>query len=277
MFSVKSLRKFPPRASVIVGPFAVLLMGYLQVCAAAQASQTTFPSAEAASQALLMAVEAQDPRTLTQILGPKNEILSSNDAAQDKLDREQFVHKYREMHRLVKGRDGEKLLYIGAENWSFPIPLVSSNGAWRFDSDAGEKEVLYRRVGENEVTAIEVCHALNAPVTKSEANADADNPVGTLLAAAKAGRKPVQFQGYYFRILPNSGNNTFALVAYPAAYGSSGVMTFIVDEKGVVYQKDLGPSTVKVASAMAAFRTDPTWTPADTGLGNPQVEEASAS
>jgi hypothetical protein len=277
MFSVKSLRKFPPRVSVIVGPFAVLLTGYLQVCAAAQASQTTYPSAEAASQALLMAVEAQDPRALTQILGPKNEILSSNDAAQDKLDREQFVHKYQEMHRLVTGRNGEKLLYIGAENWSFPIPLVSSKGAWRFDSDAGEKEVLYRRVGENEMTAIEVCRASNAHVTKADANADADNPVGTLLATAKAGHKPVQFQGYYFRILPNSANDTFALVAYPAAYGTSGVMTFIVDEKGVVYQKDLGPSTVKVASAIAAFRTDPTWTPADTGLGNPQAEEASAS
>jgi Protein of unknown function (DUF2950) len=272
MFSVKALRKFSPRVSVIAGPFAVLLAGYWQVCAAAQASQTTFASAEAASQALLMAVEAQGPRALTQILGPKNEILSSHDAAQDKLDREQFVHKYQEMHRLVKGRNGEKLLYIGAENWSFPIPLVSNNGAWRFDSDAGGKEVLYRRVGENEMTAIEVCGTLNAPAKKSEPKTDANDPVGTLLATAKTGHKPVQFQGYYFRIQPNSGSNTFALVAYPAAYGSSGVMTFIVDEKGVVYQKDLGPSTVKVASAMAAFQTDPTWTPADTGQGNPQAE-----
>jgi hypothetical protein len=277
MFSVKSLKKFPPRVSVIAAPFAVLLTGYWQVCAAAQASQTTFPSAEAASQALLIAVEARDPRALTQILGPKNEILSSNDAAQDQRDREQFARKYQEMHRLVKGRNGEKLLYIGAENWSFPIPLVSTNGAWRFDSDAGEMEVLLRRVGENEMMAIEVCRALNAPATKAEANAEANNPVGTLLATAKAGRKPVQFQGYYFRVLPNSNNDTFALVAYPAAYGSSGVMTFIVDEKGVVYQKDLGPSTVKVASAMAAFRADPTWTPADTVLGNPQAEEASTS
>jgi hypothetical protein len=277
MYSVKSLEKSPRRISVIMAPFAVLLTGYWQVCAAAQSSQTTFPSAEAASRGLLVAVEAQDPRALTQILGPKNEILSSNDAAQDKLDREQFVHKYQEMHRLVKGRNGEKLLYIGAENWSFPIPLVSRNGVWHFDSDDGEKEVLYRRIGENEMTAIEVCRALNTPVTKPEGNADASNPVGTLLATAKTGNKPVEFQGYYFRFLPNSGNNTVALVAYPAAYGSSGVMTFIVDDKGVVYQKDLGPSTVKVASAMAAFRTDPTWTPAETGPGNPLAEDASRS
>jgi hypothetical protein len=277
MYSVKSLEKSPRRVSVIVAPFAVLLTGYLQVSAAAQSSQTTFVSAEAASRALLIAVEAQDPRALTQILGKKNEILSSNDGAQDKLDRERFVHKYQEMHRLVKGRNGETLLYIGAENWSFPIPIVSRNGAWRFDADAGEKEVLYRRIGENEMTAIEVCRALNAPVTKPEANADASNPVGTLLSTAKAGNKPLEFQGYYFRFLPNSGNNTVALVAYPAAYGSSGVMTFIVDGKGAVYQKDLGPSTVKVATAMAAVRTDPTWTPAETDPEDPKAEDASAS
>jgi hypothetical protein len=276
MYSVKSLEKSPRRVSALVAPFAVLLTGYLQVCAAAQSSQTTFPSAEAASRALLMAVEAQDTRALTQILGQNNELLSSKDAAQDKLEREQFVRKYQEMHRLVRGRNGEVLLYIGAENWSFPIPLVSRNGAWRYDSDAGEKEVLYRRIGENEFTAIEVCHALNLPATKTGSQADAGSPVATLLATAKAGNKPVAIHGYNYRILPNSGNNTFA-VAYPAAYGSSGVMTFIVGDKGVVYEKDLGPSTVKVATSMAAFHTDPTWTAVETVVADPQVADAPAT
>lgn len=82
---------------------------------------------------------------------------------------------------------------------------------------------------------------------------------------------------YCFRILPNSGNNTFALVAYPAAHGSSGVMTFIVGDSGVVYEKDLGPSTAKVATAMAAYHTDSTWTPAETGFGDPLAADSPAS
>jgi hypothetical protein len=161
------------------------------------------------------------------------------------------------------------LLYIGAENWSFPIPLVSHDGVWRYDSDAGEKEVVYRRIGENEMIAIEACQALNAPA-KTGAHADADSPVGTLLA--KAGNKPVSFHGYNYRILPNSGNNTFT-VAYPAAYGSSGVMTFVVGDKDVVYEKDLGASTVKVARAMTAFHTDPTWTPVETVVAEGDPKE----
>jgi hypothetical protein len=275
MYSVKKLEKSPRRVSAFVAPFAVLLTGYLQVCAAAQSSQTTFPSAEAASHALLAAVETQDTQALAKILGPKNELISSNDAGQDKLEREQFVHKYQEMHRLVRGRNGEVLLYIGAENWTFPIPLVSHNGAWHYDSDAGEKEVLYRRIGENEVTAIEVCQALHAPVTNT-GHANGDSPVGTLLAGAKAGNKRVAFQGYYFRTLPSAGN-TLALVAYPTAYGSSGVMTFIVGDKGVVYEKDLGQSTVKVGTAMATFPTDPTWTPVETVVADSQAADSPAT
>jgi hypothetical protein len=277
MYSVKSLEKSPRRVSALVAPFAVLLMGYWQVCAAAQPSQTTFPSAEAASRALLLAVENQDTRALTQILGQRDELLSSNDAAQDKLEREQFVRKYQEMHRLVRGRNGEVLLYIGAENWSFPIPLVSRDGVWRYDSDAGEKEVLYRQIGEDEMTAIDVCQALNTSATKPEAPADADNRVGTLLATARARNTPVILQGYYFRILPNSGNNTSALVAYPTAYGSSGVMTFIVGDKGVVYEKDLGPSSARVAKAMAVFHTDPTWTPVEMVVADSEVSDSPAT
>jgi hypothetical protein len=181
------------------------------------------------------------------------------------------------MHRLVRGRNGELLLYIGAENWTFPIPLVSNNGAWHYDSDAGETEVLYRRIGENELAAIEVCQALSAPVTKGATQANTDDSVGTLLAAVKASNKPVAFQGYYFRRLPNSGGSGLALLAYPAQYGSSGVMTFIADDKGTVYQKNLGPRTAKVAAAMAAFRSDPTWTPAETAPSDTQVADSSAT
>ena len=118
---------------------------------------------------------------------------------------------------------GGIVLYIGAENWAFPIPLVSRNGVWRFDSDAGMHEIRYRRIGENEVTAIELCQALAAQSPKS-------------------GDRPVAFHGYYFRRLAGSGNR-FAAIAYPAADRSSGVMTFIVDPDGGAYEKDLGPNT----------------------------------
>jgi hypothetical protein len=190
MNSVKRLMKLSLSVSIIAAPFAVLLSGSMQVSAAQPSSQTTFPSAEDASRALLVAVENHDNPALTKILGQRDALITSNDEAQDKLDREQFVHKYQQMHRLVRGRNGEMLLYIGAENWTFPIPLVSHNGIWRYDSDAGEKEVLYRRIGENEVSAIEVCQALNAPATKTEVHANANNPVDTLLATVKASRKP---------------------------------------------------------------------------------------
>ncbi|HEY0745093.1 MAG TPA: DUF2950 family protein [Steroidobacteraceae bacterium] len=273
MNSVKRLMK-SPLCSIVAAPFAVLLSGYVQVGAAQASSQTTFPSAEQASHALLVAVENNDAPALTKILGQKNALITSNDEAQDELDRERFVHKYQEMHRLVRRRNGEVLLYIGAENWTFPIPLVSHNGVWRYDSDAGEKEVLYRRIGENELTAIQVCQALNATVTKTETRDDADHPVDTLLAAVKSSHKSVAFQGYYFRMLPNSGNSGFALLAYPAQYGSSGVMTFIADDKGAVYQKNLGSGTVKIATAMAVFHGDPTWAPAETGPRD-QAEDSS--
>jgi hypothetical protein len=244
--------------------FAVLLGGYWQVCAAQPSRQTTFPSAEEASRALLLAVETHDSHALIQILGQRNELISSKDADQDKIDRERFVLKYHEMHRLVRARNGEALLVIGAENWTFPIPLVTHNGRWRYDSDAGEREVLFRRIGENEVAAIEVCHALVASATKPQARADANDPVDTLLAGITAANKSVPLRGYYFRLLRSPSNNAPALVAYPAVYGSSGVMTFMVDDRGVVYQKDLGPSTPKVAPAMTANRPDQTWTRADT-------------
>jgi hypothetical protein len=148
-------------------------------------------------------------------------------------------------------------LYIGAENWPFPIPLVSRNGVWRFDSDAGMHEIRYRRIGENEVTAIALCQALVA-----QSHPGAADATDSITAAIESGDRPVAFHGYYFRRLAGSGNR-FAAVAYPAAYRSSGVMTFIVDPDGGAYEKDLGPNTGKVAGTMTGYRIDGTWTPAE--------------
>jgi hypothetical protein len=231
-------------ASAAPAIFALLLAGSVQLCLARPLSQTTFPSPEDASGALFAAVQRHDERAVTEILGAGTELVSSDDKVQDTLDRERFVQKYQEMHRLVQEPRGVTALYIGAENWPFPIPLVSRNGAWRFDSDDGANEIRFRRIGENEVTAIGICHALVARETNPGAN------------------RPVPFHGYYFRILSKSGGG-FAAIAYPVLYRSSGVMTFIVNQDDVVFEKDLGPNTAKAASAVTATHLDATWTPAE--------------
>lgn len=230
----------------ITTPLAALpLAAWLQVCQAQQPPQRTFASAEDASQALFAATEADATGAVAQILGQENELAGSSNAEQDKLERSQFVRKYREMHRLARERNGEVVLYIGAENWPFPIPLITHDGIWHFDTDAGEREVLYRRIGENEVAAIETCRAMSASLNKPQVPAQAATP------------------GYSYRKISNS------ILAYPTVYGSSGIMTFIVSDTGVVYQKDLGASTEKVATRMARYHTDSTWTPAQTGLEEP--------
>lgn len=247
---------------------AVPLAACLQIAQAQAPDQRTFASAEEASHALFVAVEADETVAIAQILGQADELTSSSDPEQDKLDRTQFVRKYREMHRLARERDGEVVLYVGAENWPFPIPLISHNGQWRYDADTGEQEVLYRRIGENEVTAIETCHALFATLKKPQAHAvGATSQTVSLLNTARAGNKPVPFRGYTFRIL--TSGKAPAIVAYPTTYGSSGVMTFIVSDTGVVYQKDLGANTEKAATAVTAYPHDSTWTRAETGLQDP--------
>jgi Protein of unknown function (DUF2950) len=262
-----------PVAMVALAILALLLAGYAQTCLAGQPAQATFPSAKEASRALFLAVKNHDERAVTAILGAKQELVSSDDQVQDKLDRERFVQKYQEMHRLAKEPGGALVLYIGAENWPFPIPLVSRNGAWRFDSDAGLKEVLFRRIGENEVAAIQACHALVFAESRPGARNEADDPIGGLLVEAKNEKNPVLFHGYYFRMLTRQAAKSrdrngksaggLAFIAYPGAYRSSGVMSFIVNQDDVVYEKDLGPDTAKLASAMTKYRPTPTWSPVE--------------
>ena len=239
---------------------ALLLATYAPLCVAGKFNQATFMSAEEASHALFLAVRNHDERAVTEILQEGNSPVSADEELENRLDRELFVQKYEEMHRWVREAHGGMILYIGAENWPFPIPLVSRNGVWRFDSDAGIREILYRRIGENEVTAIGLCQTLVAP--NHQGAADATDAITAAVLAAKSGNKPVAFHGYYFRRLAGSGNR-FAAIAYPAEYRSSGVMTFIVDPDGGAYEKDLGPNTGKVAGTMTGYRIDGTWTPAE--------------
>jgi hypothetical protein len=241
----------------------------------------TFSSPGEASDTLFQAAQKEDEPALEAILGAGKEVTSSSDEVEDKLEREQFSQKYQEMHRLVQGPDGTTVLYIGAENWPFPIPLVSKNGAWYFDSKTGAQEMLFRRIGENEAVAIEVSEEFAITKKDQDAKPASHDPITqfaqSLVSAglANAGSNDSSpFHGYYFRLVNGNsaaGPNSYVsgshkkgglvLVAYPAEYRSSGVKTFIVTKNDIVYEKDLGPSTMKVAPTIKSRTSG--WRPAE--------------
>jgi hypothetical protein len=221
-----------------------------------------FASAGEAANALADAAKTANEQALEAILGAGREVTSSSDEEEDKLEREQFSEKYQQMHRLVREPDGSTVLYIGAENWPFPVPLVSKNGEWYFDASRGKQEILFRRIGENEATAAEVCEQFALARNESDSNLPSEDSitkfVQSLISSAETNtgsNEPIPFHGYYFRVVPanspsGGGNNAKAastLVAYPAEYKSSGVMTFVLNSDGIVYEKNLGPSTPTVA------------------------------
>jgi hypothetical protein len=273
-----------------------------------QPGQQTFPSAPEATDALVVAIKKNDQAALLKILGPNaKDIISSGDDAEDKNDRSEFIQKYRQMHRLITEPDGTTTLYIGAENWPTPIPLVQKADKWYFDTTAGKEEILYRRIGKNELAAIQVCRELVDAEKEYYAEAhDGDknqyaqklysdpgkhnglywqasqgepaSPIGPLVAAAagqgNGGKEHQPFEGYYFEILKGEGRSHsyvvdgkmtrgFAFVAYPAEYRSSGVMTFVVNQDGIVYEKDLGPRTAEIAKRLTRYDRDASWRKAD--------------
>ncbi|MFZ0817329.1 MAG: DUF2950 domain-containing protein [Candidatus Sulfotelmatobacter sp.] len=293
----------------LAGVVVLILMGCLASPAVAQqAGQKTFKSPEEASEALFKAAQSNDEKAMVDILGADGkQIVSSGDAAEDTENRANFVAKYEEMHRLAKEADGSTVLYIGAKNWPTPIPLMNKGGSWYFDTAAGTKEILFRRVGRNEMSTIRVCQELAAAEKEYSAQhgeyaqkifsdegqrnglywkaaaGEPLSPVGPLVAAAvtesTATSAPTPYRGYYYHALVRQGKNGpggaksysvngkmtggFAFVAFPADYRSSGVMTFIVGEDGVVYQKDLGKKTEAIAKAMKEYNPKSDWQKAE--------------
>jgi hypothetical protein len=241
---------------------ALLVVGSVESCLSAPSSQTAFASPDDASRALASAVQQHDERAVKDILGGGSELMSSDDTVEDTLDRERFAQKYQEMHRLVRETGGITTLYIGAENWPFPVPLVSRNGTWRFESKIGSEEIRFRRIGENEVMAIGMSATLVVAETLPGSDSEADRLVTTLLPQVRGAGKAILLRGYYFRILSNSEGRVSA-IAYPAMYRSSGVMTFIATQNGGVTEKDLGPNTAKIAAAMTGDHADASWTAAE--------------
>src|SRR5712692_4204242 len=215
---------------------ALLIASCSQTSHAQKSGLETFSSPGKATSALFQAVQNSDEEALERILRAGKEVTSSNDEIEDKLEREQFCKKYKEMHRLVREPDGSTVLYIGAENWPFPIPLVSKNGAWYFDSKTGMEEIKFRRIGENEATAIQVCNAFAMAKKQSETKATGDDDsisqyaqglVSAVTTNADS-NESTPFHGYYFRIVTGNsaaGTNSYvsggkkrggvALVAYP--------------------------------------------------------------
>lgn len=263
----------------------LLVMGFAAASFAQESpQQRTFSSPVEASGALFQAAQKQDEPALEAILGAGKDVTSSRDDVDDKLEREQFSQKYQEMHRLVREPDGSTVLYIGAENWPFPIPLTSKNGAWYFDSETGTQEILFRRIGENEAVAIQVCEEFAITEKDHDAKPASYDPITQFaqnLATADTtnanSNSSSPFHGYYYRIV--NGNSAVAtnssvsggshkkggvtLVAYPAEYRSSGVKTFIVARHDIVYEKDLGPNTTTVASGIKAKARNSGWRPAE--------------
>jgi hypothetical protein len=236
----------------IAAAVIVLLLGSCSRSVfAQQAAARSFATAGDAGQALYAAVKTRDDAAVRAILGAGPGLTSSANQSEDELNRIQFAKKYEQMHRLVIEPDGTTALYIGAENWPFPIPLTKIRGQWRFDSDAGSQEVMARQIGRNEMEAIQICQAF-ANGRDPEAGEATDNTVRQFAADLRNmidNADPLLFHGYYFRVPPKKSKSV-ALVAYPAEYRSSGVITFLVTPDGFLYESDLGFQTAKMAKAV---------------------------
>jgi Protein of unknown function (DUF2950) len=292
--------------------FALWSLGFARVLWAEPPAQKTFASPAQACEALFRAAQAGDVAALVKIFGPDGkEIVSSGDAVEDKNNRDQFVRKYQEMNRLVEEPDGSIKLYVGAENWPMPVPLVKKGNEWHFDTAVGKEEILFRQIGRNEMAAIRVLYELvdaekeyyteprDGQVRQYAQKLGSDegkhnglywkigsgqpeSPIGPHLAYAgrdtySAGSTPVAkpFNGYYFQVLTKQGQQAaggakdyivdgkmtggFAFLAYPAEYRVSGVMTFIVGQDGVIYQKDLGANTTELANTLHEYNPDKGW------------------
>jgi Protein of unknown function (DUF2950) len=281
-------------------------------------AQQGYKTPQQAADALIASARTDDQKAALVVLGRDGEdIISSGDKISDNAVRQRFVTSYEAKHHIAMDGDNKATLMIGDNDYPFPIPLARKAGLWSFDTEAGRREILFRRIGHNELDAIQTAlayvDAQNEYAEKDRNGAGAgvyarrfvsengkkdglywptaqgeESPLGELFAAASRqgyradqGRSP--YHGYYYKILTRQGPAApggaadyivkdkmiggFALVAYPDEYRNSGVMTFIVNHQGTVFQKDLGPDTEKIAEAMTSFNPDKTWTKVDATEG----------
>lgn len=274
-------------------------------------AQKTFASPDDAAKALVDAAKSGNREALLAIFGPESkDLIYSGDTAADKAAFAGFVSDYDVMHRWRKLDNSSEMLITGADNKAFPIPLKKNDaGQWTFDTAAGKQEILTRRIGRNELAAIDVCAAV-ADAQKEYFSQTHDgvkqyaekfisdegkqnglywppvegqprSPLGPLVAFASSEGLKVKpdshqpFHGYFFQILEKQGSDAkggaknyivngkmtggFAVLAHPAQYGDSGIMTFMINQNGVMYEKDLGKTTDQVAVAITEFNPDKSW------------------
>ncbi|PWU13609.1 MAG: DUF2950 domain-containing protein [Verrucomicrobia bacterium] len=295
-----------------VGGVLILIAGTMSGITARAGSAKTFSSPQELVSSLGQAVNTTNKAAFAVLFGPEGEWLANPDTVQGAQDLAEFTAAFNLTNHLARKSDTQMILEVGNDNWPFPVPIVKTADGWFFDSAAGREEVLNRRIGRNEIEALQ---AVRAYVDAQREYASRDrsgngvlkyaqriasspgktdglywptelngqvSPLGPMVAEAQSGgyfRKitdePQPFHGYYFRILTQQGTHApggkygyiingnmiagFALVAWPAEYGESGIMTFIVNQQGRVYQKDLGPKTEQVARKMTIYDPDPTW------------------
>jgi hypothetical protein len=290
--------------------FAAAAMAVL-LATPARADQRTFPTAQAAMDALMQALEASDRAGILAIFGDQYEdFLTGGDPAAARVEWRNVYNAAKEATVLRPDGDGRYVAVVGRRAWPLPIPIVEDNGKWRFDTAAGVEEVTNRRIGRNELAAMDLARnyveaqRLYASVDRDgdrvhkyaqrlisspnkhdglywPATAGADpSPFGPYIAEVSeflTGRQRTDpYQGYYFRVLTKQGANApggaydyiingnmiagFALVAWPADYDQTGVMTFLISHEGRLLQKDLGPDTDDIVAAMQAYDPDSTWT-----------------
>jgi len=300
------------RLVVAVCAFAALTS--VAQAAGPTAAQRTFASPDEAVAALVEALKNDDVAALRAIFGPDSDkLLTSGDEVEDAAGRKRFADAVAQGTRVEPHGDARAELIVGSDDWPFPVPIVKAGATWRFDTAAGEDEIVNRRIGRNELRAIATCRAF-VEAQQEYAAADRDgngagafaakfvstpgkrdglfwpvvegespSPLGPLAAAAaqegyrRKGNAPVPFHGYYFRVLTAQGPHApggaksylrngrltrgFALVAYPASYDVSGIMTFVVNQQGIVFQKNLGRQTAKLAARIDRYDPDRSWEP----------------
>ncbi|HEY8152790.1 MAG TPA: DUF2950 domain-containing protein [Myxococcota bacterium] len=277
---------------------------------AAEPAQKHFETPEAAVEALIAALQSDDKTSLYALFGADEKgLIESGDPVADRNAAEGFVERYQSGHRILKTAATRAELEVGEDQWPLPIPIVKDAAGWRFDGKAGEEEIVSRRIGRNELSAIQASLAYvdaqreyyvrnpekspllhyarfftSSPGRKDglfwpTAEGEEPSPLGPLFDAANAegyqlgtGEAPAPYHGYFYRILEGQGTRApggpysylakgqliggFGLIAYPATYGVSGVMTFLVNQDGDVYETDLGPLTTERAKAISLFDLD---------------------
>ncbi len=298
----------------VLGVLSILVLTLLGGCSSREGgAHASFITPEEAVDALVTALRGDDRAALARLLGPGSEsIVAPGDAVEDAADRARFVAAYDRLNALVEADSGQRMLVVGDNQWPLPVPLVPVGGRWRFDGAAGVDELAARRIGANELAAIEVARGyVVAQQEYASEGRDGDppgiyaiklvsdtgmrnglywetspdeplSPAGPFVAAAASegyraatGGARATYHGYYYRMVYAQGPSAnggardyfvdglltggFALVAWPAEHGRSGVHTFIVNQDGVVFQKDLGPETANAVEAIRSFDPGDGW------------------